>query len=305
MDETKEDLIDYLVKSKAYPVCSKFGKISFSGPKDKFFDKRKDEIIKKLKLKTKEDCRKIRELVKEESAKLRTTKPIRKWVKEDRPREMLIKVGSENVPLIKLLAIILRTGNSFDGSSAEDLARKLLDKFRDLRGIDQASVDDLCLIKGIGMAKGVQIKSALEIGKRFYREIAESKKRLNNVESVIGFVRDFYGPYLRDSKKEFFNIILLDRKNKVIDTKELTKGSVNASIVDPLEIVREATKETASSIILVHNHPSGEVDPSRDDIETTDRVVKACDLVNVRVLDHIIIGKNLEDYFSFMDKGLI
>ncbi|MCK4730138.1 MAG: DNA repair protein RadC [Candidatus Aenigmarchaeota archaeon] len=305
MDETKEDLIDYLVKSKAYPVCSKLGKISFTGPKDKFFDKRKDEIIKKLKLKTKEDCGKIRELVKEESAKLRTTKPIKKWVKEDRPREMLIKVGSENVPLTKLLAIILRTGNSFDGSSAEDLARKLLDKFRDLRGMDQASVDDLCSIKGIGMAKGVQIKSALEIGKRFYRETAESKKRLSNVESVIGFVRDFYGPYLRDSKKEFFNIILLDRKNKVIDTKELTKGSVNASIVDPLEIVREATRETASSIILVHNHPSGEVDPSRDDIETTDRVVKACDLVNVRVLDHIIIGKNLEDYFSFMDKGLI
>lgn len=305
MDETKEDLIDYLVKSKAYPVCSNLGKISFTGPKDKFFDKRKDEIIKKLKLKTKEDCKKIRELVKEESAKLRTTKPIKKWVKEDRPREMLIKVGSENVPLTKLLAIILRTGNSFDGSSAEDLARKLLDKFRDLRGMDQASVDDLCLIKGIGMAKGVQIKSALEIGKRFYRETAESKKKLNNVESVIGFVRDFYGPYLRDSKKEFFNIILLDRKNKVIDAKELTKGSVNASIVDPLEIVREATKETASSIILIHNHPSGEVDPSRDDIETTDRVVKACDLVNVRVLDHIIIGKNLEDYFSFMDKGLI
>ncbi|RLJ00581.1 MAG: hypothetical protein DRP06_01875 [Candidatus Aenigmatarchaeota archaeon] len=305
MDETEEDLIDYLVKSKAYPVCSKFGKISFTGPKDKFFDKKKDEIIKKLKLKTKEDCGRIRELVKEESAKLRTTKPIKKWVKEDRPREMLIKVGSENVPLTKLLAIILRTGNSFDGSSAEDLARKLLDKFRDLRGIDQASVDDLCSIKGIGMAKGVQVKSALEIGKRFYRENAEIKKRLSNVESVIGFVRDFYGPYLRDSKKEFFNIILLDRKNKVIDTKELTKGSVNASIVDPLEIVREATRETASSIILVHNHPSGEVDPSGDDIETTDRVVKACDLVNVRVLDHIIIGKNLEDYFSFMDKGLI
>ena len=305
MDETKEDLIDYLVKSKAYPVCSNLGKIYFTGPKDKFFDKRKDEIIEKLKLKTKEDCKKIRELVKEESAKLRTTKPIKKWVKEDRPREMLVKVGSENVPLTKLLAIILRTGNSFDGSSAEDLARKLLDKFRDLRGINQASVDDLCLIKGIGMAKGVQVKSALEIGKRFYRETAESKKRLSNVESVIGFVRDFYGPYLRDSNKEFFNIILLDRKNKVINTKELTKGSVNASIVDPLEIVREATKETASSIILVHNHPSGEVDPSREDIETTDRVVKACDLVNVRVLDHIIIGKNFEDYFSFMDKGLI
>ena len=305
MDETKEELIDYLIKSKAYPVCSKLGKISFTGPKDKFFDRRKDEIIKKLKLKTKEDCEKIREIVKKESAKLKTTKPIKKWVKEDRPREMLIKVGSENVPLIKLLAIILRTGNSFDGSSAEDLARKLLDKFGDLRGINQASVDDLCSIKGIGMAKGVQIKSALEIGKRFYREIAESKKRLSNVESVIGFVRDFYGPYLRDSKKEFFNIILLDRKNKVMDTKELTKGSVNASIVDPLEIVREATRKTASSIILVHNHPSGEVDPSRDDIETTNRVIKACDLVNVRVLDHIIIGKNLEDYFSFMDKGLI
>lgn len=303
MDE--EECIDFLVKSKAYPVCSKLGKISFLGPKDEFFDKRKEEIINCLNLKTDEDCKKIREILKEKSAKTRTNKPIRKWIKEERPREMLIKVGSENVPLAKLLAIILRTGDSFDNSSAEDIARKLLDKFKDLRKIDQASVEELCSIRGIGMAKSVQIKAALELGKRFYRERAENKKRINNAEDVVGFVRDFYGPYLRDSKKEFFNIILLDGRNKVINKIELTKGSLNSSIVDPMEIVREATKQTASSIILVHNHPSGEVSPSGEDIETTDRIIKACDLVNVRVLDHIIIGKNEEDYFSFLDKGLI
>ncbi len=116
---------------------------------------------------------------------------------------------------------------------------------------------------------------------------------------------EFYGPYLRDAKKEFFNVILLDVKNKPIHNVELSKGSVNASIVDPKEIIKEATLKTASSIILVHNHPSGDAEPSSEDIKITNRVVQACNLVDIKVLDHIIIGKNKEDYYSFAKSGLI
>jgi DNA repair protein RadC len=156
---------------------------------------------------------------------------------------------------------------------------------------------------GIGMAKAAQIKASLEMGKRLMKEQAEKKRRISSVKDTIAYVRDYYGPYLRDSNKEFFNVILLDVKNKVIDNMELSKGSLTKTVVDPTEIIREATKRCASSIILVHNHPSGEVEPSNDDMMITNRVMEACKLVGIKVLDHIIIGKN--EFFSFLEEGLM
>jgi DNA repair protein RadC len=108
-----------------------------------------------------------------------------------------------------------------------------------------------------------------------------------------------------DAQKEFFNVVLLDGRNKPIRNVKISEGSVNASLVDPKEIIKAATKESASALILVHNHPSGEPEPSKEDMEITTRIIKTCDLVGLRVLDHIIIGKNRRDYFSFLDKGLI
>ena len=116
---------------------------------------------------------------------------------------------------------------------------------------------------------------------------------------------EYYGPYLRDAKKEFFHVILLDIKNKPLHNIEISKGSLNAAIVDPKEVIKEATLRSASSIILVHNHPSGETEPSSEDVEITSRIIQACDLVGIKVLDHIIIGKNKEDYYSFAKNGLI
>jgi len=216
---------------------------------------------------------------------------------------MLIKHGSETLTPAKLLAIILMTGS--EGVSAEDLARRILNHFGCLRAIDSASISDLQAIEGIGEAKAAQIKAAMEIGKRLIREAAEKKRRIRTVKDVVEYVGDYYAPYLRDKEKEFFNIILLDGRNKVIDNIELSKGSVSASVVDVKEIIKEATKKAASAIIMVHNHPSGEAEPSNEDIEITRRVVEACSLMGINVLDHIVIGKNKEDYVSFMDKGLI
>jgi DNA repair protein RadC len=216
---------------------------------------------------------------------------------------MLLKFGPETLPLSKILAIILRTGK--EGASAEELSKRLLNRFGTLREIDAAPVPEICKIGGIGQAKAVQIKAAMELGKRLYKENAEKQKRIKNAADVIGYVSEYYGPYLRDAKKEFFNVILLDVKNKPIHNVELSKGSVNASIVDPKEIMKEATLKTASAIILVHNHPSGDTEPSSEDIKITNRIVQACNLVGIKVLDHIIIGKNKEDYYSFAKSGLI
>jgi DNA repair protein RadC len=302
-ERPRERLVDFLVENKAYPMCSKKGKIFFIGEKSDFFEEIKDEIIEKLHLKSEKDCKRIRETIKNKLAKQRTNKPIRKWIKEERPREMLVKQGAEKLTPAKLLAILLRTGR--DGVSAEELARMLLNHFGSLRAIDSASIQDLQEIDGIGMAKAAQIKASLEIGKRLMKERAEKKRRISSVKDTISYVRDYYSPYLRDSNKEFFNVILLDVKNKVIDSIELSKGSLTGAAVDEMEIIKESTKKSASSIILVHSHPSGEVEPSEDDIKTTKGIMEACKLVGIRVLDHVIIGKNEGDFFSFLGNGII
>jgi|GEM_PF-79888 DNA repair protein RadC len=300
-----EEIVKFLAMNRAYPVCSKNGRIYFISRRNNVFGRFKDHIIEKLNLRTEEDCKRIREAIKEEISKsgLRVNRPIKKWVKEERPREMLVKHGAEKLNTTKLLAIILRTGS--DGVSAEDLARKLMNHFGSLRAMDSASITELCEIEGIGIAKAAQVKAALEIGKRLMRENAEKIKRIKDVNDVVGYVFDYYSPYLRDAKKEFFNVILLDSSNKPIKNLELSKGGLDASIVDVREIVREASREGAASIILVHNHPSGEAEPSGEDIRITKRIVEACNLIGVRVLDHVIIGKNREDYVSFLEKGLL
>jgi DNA repair protein RadC len=241
--------------------------------------------------------------VRERVAANRATRPIKEWIEAERPREMLWKYGPEALPLSKLLAIILRTGQ--EGASAEELARRLLNQFGTLRAIDAAPISEISKIAGIGLAKAAQVKAALEIGKRLYREEAGKRRKIKKAEDAIGYVAEYYGAYLRDAPKEFFAVILLDVKNKPIHNIELSKGSVHASIVDPNEIIKEATLRSASSIILVHNHPSGEAEPSSEDIEITKRIIQVCRLFGIKVLDHIIIGKNKEDYLSFARAGLI
>ncbi|HON84019.1 MAG TPA: DNA repair protein RadC [Caldisericia bacterium] len=302
-DNKKKEIFDILVENKAYPYINKKGNLYFR-KKIKFLDDEKIEEIKNLfEIKDKESCDKFREDIKKEVLKNKEYVPIKNWIKEERPREMLIKYGEKNLSLSKLLSIILRTGK--EGESAEELAKKILNKYKSLREIDSVSIDELCKIEGIGLAKAAQIKASFEIGKRLMKETSSEKKKIKKPDDIIDFVSEYYGSYLRDVKKEFFNIILLDIKNKVIDSIELSKGSINASVVDPKEVIKEATLKSASSIILVHNHPSGDTEPSTDDINITKKIKEACDIVGIKVLDHIIIGKNKEDYTSFAKLGLI
>ncbi len=295
----KEETIQFLIEKRAYPVWRK-GKVSFQ----RYLPLEiQEEVIERLELKNDAACQALREKIKEEVAKKRKKRPIKEWVKEERPRELLLKEGAEKLPLAKLLAIILRTGS--EGMSAEDLARELLNKFKSLRGIDTATISALQEIEGMGIAKSAQIKAALELGKRLFRERAEAKERIRDAAGAIRYVRDYFGPYLRDLLKEYFYIIFLDSRNKVIGTLEVSKGSLDAALVDKAEILKEATLRSASALILVHNHPSGEAEPSRDDLTITREITKACELVGIRVLDHIVIGRNEDDYFSFLNKGLL
>ncbi|MBU0599707.1 DNA repair protein RadC [bacterium] len=296
------DILDFLAENSIYPMISTKGTVFFKSKITLEAEKVK-EVIEQLQLKTEEDCRRVRAEVRKRTAQLRDNLPIRKWVKEERPREMLVKCGADKLSLSKLFAIILRVGR--EGISAEELAKRLLNKFGTLRGIDSAPVSELCKIEGIGEAKASQIKAALEIGKRLSMESARKQKGIKSPDEAIGYVAEYYGPYLRDAKKECFHIILLDVKNKPIDNIEISKGSIDASIVDPREIIKEATCCSASSIILVHNHPSGETEPSAEDTKITNTIIDACKLVGIKVLDHIIIGRNKEDYYSFANKGLI
>ena len=229
--------------------------------------------------------------------------PIKQWVVDERPREMLIERGAAALPTSKLLAILLRTGRK--GVNAEELGRRIYNHFGSLRSMDIASVQEICRIEGIGPAKAAQVMAALELGKRLIAEPSRKAPRIRCAQDALDYVSERYGPYLRDVKKEFFYIVLLDIKNKPIHNIEISKGSVSASIVDIREIVKEATLKSASAVILVHNHPSGETEPSEEDIKLTKNIVESCNLIGVKVLDHIIVGKEISEYYSFAKWGLL
>ncbi len=303
MKQHKEDLIRYMAENGIYPFISQKGRLFFVCKKAKLSDQEKERLAAKLKIENKEECNRIRAKIKDMANKIRQTRPIKEWLEDERPREMLIKYGAEKLPVSKLLAIILRTGS--EGVSAEELSKRILNRFGNLRELDSAPVSDICKIEGVGIAKAAQIKAAFELGKRLIKEEAEKRLRIRTPEDAIRYVMDYYGPYLRDAKKEFFYIVLLDIKNQPIYNLEISKGGTNKSIVEPKEIIKEAALRSASSIILVHNHPSGDPYPSAQDIELTKKIKKACELVDIKVLDHIIIGKNSKDYFSFCANSLI
>ena len=219
------------------------------------------------------------------------------WPEEERPRERLIKFGAESLSDTELLAIILRIGGK--ESTAIDLARHLLKNFGGFRGLDVKSVAELCRLKGIGPAKAAQIKAALEVGKRLFREPSKLKDKVESSADVYRVVN----PHLRDLHREVFKVIFLTGRNSIIAEKIIFEGSLSESLVSPREIIKEAVAESAAAVVLVHNHPSGDPTPSEEDKRVTGQIKHACELVGINVLDHLIIGK--EDYFSFADKGLM
>ncbi|MBU4590619.1 MAG: DNA repair protein RadC [Candidatus Omnitrophica bacterium] len=221
-------------------------------------------------------------------------KSIKKWPMDERPRERLFKYGEHTLSNAELLAILFKNGSL--GSSAVDLGREVITHFKTFRNMSHSDVEELRKFKGIGDAKIAQLRSAFEIGRRF---MCEEKKILGTVNSPKE-VADFLMPRLRDLKKEIFQVLLLDSKNNIIDIVEIEEGTVDQAAPHVREIVLKAIQNFAVSIIAVHNHPSGDPEPSEEDTAFTENLKRAGEALQLNVLDHIIIGDN--NFYSFTDE---
>ena len=216
----------------------------------------------------------------------------------ERPRERLIKLGAEALSVQEILALIL--GRGIRGESVMVTAQRLLSEFGSPKGIAHASIEELSKIKGIGIAKATQIKAAFELSNRLSEDYPDSGKRavIKNPEDVVKQVKS----RLKDKKKEHFLALLLDTRNHLIGVAPISVGSLDTSIVHPREVFKEAISATAASVIFAHNHPSGDPQPSDDDIKVTKRLVEAGEIVGIEVLDHIIVCDKA--YISMKGKEL-
>jgi len=224
---------------------------------------------------------------------------IKSWPEDDRPREKLLKKGAGALSNSELLAILLRTGTH--GTSAIDLARKVLKKFSTFRNMAHTDVRDWKEFKGLGGAKIAHIQAALEIGRRFREDEASiSKQKIVSAKDVV----DIILPQLRDLKTEVFKVVYLDSNNRIIDIVDTTIGTVDQAFPIVREIIHDALQKFAKSIVCVHNHPSANITPSIEDKRLTEELEKASKLMGIKFLDHIIIGGN--QYYSFSeDKEMV
>ena len=218
------------------------------------------------------------------------------WPEGERPRERLLSLGASSLSDAELLAIFLRTG--VKGKSAVDLARELLAEFSGLRNLLCADMQSFCNAKGLGKAKYVQLQACMEMSRRFLRESLNREGPLLNPEEA----KKYLLMKMRDYTKEVFACLFLDAKNKVIEIEELFVGTLTSAEIHPREIVKQALKHNAHAIILAHNHPSGDAKPSQSDIEITQILRETLALVDVKILDHLVIGNNVE---SLIELGLI
>lgn len=211
---------------------------------------------------------------------------------DNRPRERMEKQGASVLSDAELLAVILQKGTREE--NVIDMSHRLISKY----GIDKlssCSLNELQEIKGIGKAKATQILALFEFNKR-HNLSKQNGKPIKSAKDVY----DYCSPKLAGADKEHFMILHLDTRNRVIKDEIVSVGTLNSSLIHPREVFKSAIKESANSVILVHNHPSGEAEPSQEDIKITDILFKSGDLLSIKVLDHVIIGN--EGFYSFKDK---
>jgi len=223
---------------------------------------------------------------------------IKHWPELERPREKLLHKGAAALTDAELLALILRTGDAGSRTSALDQGRVLLQRFGTIQALANATAIELCEVPGIGPAKAAELLGVFELARRYQSISLKPGDRYTSSSDVY----HHYHALLRDRKKEVFLALLLDSKNRLIREVCVSEGSLNASIVHPREVFSPAVRESAAAVLFIHNHPSGDPAPSREDIELTQRLREAGELMGIRVLDHIVIGNG--SYVSFMDRGL-
>jgi len=232
-----------------------------------------------------------------ESETVKNNYTIKDWPEYERPRERLMHHGAEYLTEAELLAIILVNG--YSGKTSVELARNLLAEFGGLRKLMNISYSEIKDIRGIGRAKYSQIKAALELATRLTQEKMLPGERIQKAQDVV----DYYYAEMRDKKKELFHILLLDIRYQILRDVLISMGSLTETTVHPREVLKEIIKESAAAVIFLHNHPSGNPNPSHQDIELTDRLCESCQMIGVKVLDHIIIGE--DNFYSFAQMGQI
>lgn len=222
---------------------------------------------------------------------------IKDWPAEERPREKLLQRGAAALTDAELLAIFLRTG--VKGRSAVDLSRELLGDFGSLRALLTADQDRFCTGNGLGTAKFTQLQAVLEMARRYLDETLERGDALESPEATARYLT----LRLRDRPREVFAVLFLDNRHRVIAYEELFQGTIDGASVHPREVVRRAMDHNAAALILAHNHPSGVAEPSRSDEAITRRLRDALALVDVRVLDHLVIGDG--EWVSLAERGVV
>ena len=219
---------------------------------------------------------------------------IKEMNEDSRPRERLLKFGIENLSNAEILAIMLRTGSQ--GENVIEMSNRLINEY----GLDklfECSLKELQEIKGIGPAKAMQILSMFELLKR-HNQSKKPVKKITCAEDVFNLFHE----RLKDKKEEHFYVLMLNTQNYIIGDKLISKGILDASIIDPREVFKPAIRNSSARIILVHNHPGGDPTPSKEDLEVTEKIVNAGEILGIKVLDHIIIGR--DGYWSWKEKTL-
>jgi len=215
---------------------------------------------------------------------------------EERPRERLVRNGPESLSNAELLAIILRTGSREE--NVVSMCNRILSEYS-IKQLSLANIKRLTQIHGIGEAKAAQITALFELARRLETFVEEPKRKVRSPKDVYTMMY----PKMREQKKEKFITLYLDTKNQILKEETVSIGSLNASIVHPREVFKSALLESSASVIMIHNHPSGDPSPSREDIMVTEKLVEGGKLLGIDVLDHIIIGDG--KYVSLKDEGFV
>ncbi|MGB1012254.1 MAG: RadC family protein [Thiolinea sp.] len=232
----------------------------------------------------------------EYTKKRRLTLSVRDWPAEEQPRNKVLNRGADVLSDAELLSVFIRSG--CQGQTAVDVARTLLQTFGGLRGLLNADQDEVCAIAGIGPAKFAELKTVMEISRRYLRERLQRGDVLDDPDAV----RFYLTSKLRDRKAEVFAVVFVDNRHRVIAYEEMFQGTIDGASVYPREVVRAALRHNAAAVILSHNHPSGVGEPSQSDERITRRLRDALALIDVRVLDHFVVGDQL---VSMLERGLL
>lgn len=222
---------------------------------------------------------------------------IRDYPQNERPRERFVQNGPQSLSNHELLALLLGTGSREE--SVLQLANRMLAQFEGLRLLKDATLEELTQIKGIGMAKAIHVLAAVEVGRRIASHTLDERYVIRSPEDGAKYLMN----EMRFLTQEHFVCLYLNTKNQVIHKQTIFIGSLNASIVHPREVFKEAVRRSAASVICLHNHPSGDPTPSREDIEVTKRLAESGKIVGIELLDHLIIGEN--KYVSLKEKGYV